>query len=50
MQHMSVVVCSIWKQMSLNTSMSAADRAKLAVWDYPYVVAPFERSHLTASL
>ncbi|KAI6185504.1 Protein CBR-GLR-7 [Aphelenchoides besseyi] len=26
---------NIWKQMSLNESMSSAERAKLAVWDYP---------------
>uniref|UniRef100_A0A914WBL6 Uncharacterized protein n=1 Tax=Plectus sambesii TaxID=2011161 RepID=A0A914WBL6_9BILA len=26
---------NIWKQMSLNESMSAKERAKLAVWDYP---------------
>ncbi|EYC37332.1 hypothetical protein Y032_0802g2423 [Ancylostoma ceylanicum] len=26
---------SIWKEMSLNESMSPRDRARLAVWDYP---------------
>ncbi|OWF55104.1 ionotropic receptor 25a-like [Mizuhopecten yessoensis] len=26
---------SIWKQMSLNDSLDAVERAKLAVWDYP---------------
>uniref|UniRef100_A0A1I7TCM6 PBPe domain-containing protein n=1 Tax=Caenorhabditis tropicalis TaxID=1561998 RepID=A0A1I7TCM6_9PELO len=26
---------SMWKEMSLNESMSPRDRAKLAVWDYP---------------
>ncbi|KAI6188571.1 CRE-GLR-7 protein [Aphelenchoides besseyi] len=26
---------NIWKQMSLNESMSTMERAKLAVWDYP---------------
>ena len=25
----------IWKDMSLNDSMDAVERAKLAVWDYP---------------
>ena len=25
----------IWKDMSLNDSMSNVERAKLAVWDYP---------------
>ncbi len=28
-------VYSIWKEMSLNQSMSPLERAKLAVWDYP---------------
>ncbi|RCN39163.1 hypothetical protein ANCCAN_14919 [Ancylostoma caninum] len=26
---------NIWKEMSLNESMSPRDRARLAVWDYP---------------
>ncbi|KAI6238911.1 Protein CBR-GLR-7 [Aphelenchoides fujianensis] len=26
---------NIWKQMSLNETMTSAERAKLAVWDYP---------------
>jgi ionotropic glutamate receptor len=26
---------SLWKEMSLNDSMDAKERAKLAVWDYP---------------
>jgi len=26
---------NIWKDMSLNDSLSAVDRSKLAVWDYP---------------
>ncbi len=25
----------IWKDMSLNDSMSEVERSKLAVWDYP---------------
>lgn len=27
--------CRIWKDMSLNDSLSEVERAKLAVWDYP---------------
>lgn len=28
-------LCRIWKDMSLNDSLSEVERAKLAVWDYP---------------
>ena len=27
--------CRIWKDMSLNDSLSDLERSKLAVWDYP---------------
>ena len=27
--------CRIWKDMSLNDSMTELERSKLAVWDYP---------------
>ena len=29
------VFCRIWKDMSLNDSLSDLERSKLAVWDYP---------------
>lgn len=29
------IFCSIWKDMSLNDSLSDVERSKLAVWDYP---------------
>lgn len=29
------VAVRIWKDMSLNDSLSEVERAKLAVWDYP---------------
>lgn len=28
-------ITRIWKDMSLNDSLSEVERAKLAVWDYP---------------
>ncbi len=28
-------LCRIWKDMSLNDSLSELERSKLAVWDYP---------------
>lgn len=33
--HVIIFVFRIWKDMSLNDSLSDVERAKLAVWDYP---------------
>lgn len=30
-----MLVFSIWKEMSLNESMTPKERSRLAVWDYP---------------
>ncbi|CAJ0583945.1 unnamed protein product, partial [Mesorhabditis spiculigera] len=35
MAEVEEIFYNIWKEMSLNESMSPEDRAKLAVWDYP---------------
>ncbi|KAL0830384.1 hypothetical protein ABMA28_002566 [Loxostege sticticalis] len=35
MAHIEVKFYEIWKEMSLNDSLSDVERAKLAVWDYP---------------
>nr|AFC91757.2 putative ionotropic receptor IR25a [Cydia pomonella] len=35
MAHIEVRFYEIWKEMSLNDSLSDVERAKLAVWDYP---------------
>ena len=35
MDLISIILKRIWKDMSLNDTLSEEERAKLAVWDYP---------------
>lgn len=35
MAYIEEIFYNVWKQMSLNDSLSEAERAKFAVWDYP---------------